>query len=202
MFEGATGCSDTGNRDAGVVDPPQRSGWNQVTSLLMQAPAAIAVLQGPDHVFELVNPLYEQMVGRRAEDLLGRPGQVVLHRVTDGKMWRIFDRMYETGEPHYAREVALRRSEYDEHPEELHWYNVVSQPTFDRDGAVEGILVHAVDVTEQVEARQRVEELAAELESERGRLSLGPRVGKIGTFDRDVVKDQVIWPSTLEALYV
>lgn len=182
-------------------EPRRGIGRSRVISLLMQAPAAVAVLKGPDHVFELVNPLYERMVGRQAKDLVGLRGQVALPKVTDGRMWEIFDRIYDTGEPFHAREVAVRRSQHDDSTGELSWYNVVSQPMFDRDGAVEGIFVHAVDVTEQVYARQRVEELAAELESERARLSLGQRVGKIGTFDRDVVNDRVIWTPDLEALY-
>ncbi len=187
--------------EPGDLEPQQDTGRNQATSLLMQAPAAIAVLRGPNHVFELVNPLYERMVGRKAGDLMGRPGRDVLPRVTDGRMWEILDRMYVTGEPYDAGEVELPRSQYDDHPGELSWYNIVSQPTFDHVGAVDGILLHAVDVTEQVRSRQRVEELVAELETERARLSLGQRVGKIGTFDRDVVHDRVIWAADLEALY-
>jgi hypothetical protein len=36
--------------------------------------------------------------------------------------------------------------------------NFVYQPWRDAHGEIDGILVHAVDVTEQVRARQRVEE--------------------------------------------
>ena len=182
-------------------DAPSPDAWHRITSLLMQAPAAIAVMRGPEHVFDLINPLYEQMVSRKAEELLGQPGRVVLPQVTDGRMWGILDRIYETGEPFSEREVAIDRPESRDGAGTTRWYNVVSQPTFGGDGTVDGILLHAVEVTEQVRARQRVEELAAELESERARLSLGQRVGKIGTFDRDIATGEVIWTSDLEALY-
>jgi PAS domain S-box-containing protein len=175
--------------------------WNRVTSLLVQAPAAIAVLRGPDYVFELANPLYELMVGRKAEELLGQPGRLVLPKVTDGRMWGALERVYSTGEPFSQREVEVPAAQEGDGPRGSRWFNVVSQPTFARDGRVDGIFIHAVEVTEQVQARHRVEELASELESERARLSLGQRVGKIGTFDRDVLTGQVIWTPDLEALY-
>nr|WP_235998585.1 PAS domain-containing protein [Hymenobacter sp. BT559] len=37
----------------------------------MQAPAAICLLQGPDFVYELVNPSYQRLFAGR--QLLGRP---------------------------------------------------------------------------------------------------------------------------------
>jgi DNA-binding response OmpR family regulator len=39
--------------------------------LLMQAPAVICVFRGPEHVYELANPLYQQLLGNRP--LLGKP---------------------------------------------------------------------------------------------------------------------------------
>ncbi|MDP9169750.1 MAG: response regulator, partial [Acidobacteriota bacterium] len=47
----------------------ERTRWR---ALLMQAPALIAVLRGPEHVFELVNPPYCQFIGRRPEELIGK----------------------------------------------------------------------------------------------------------------------------------
>ena len=48
----------------------KRAGSNLYT-LFMQAPAIICALRGPDHVFDLVNPLYRQLFGER--ELLGKP---------------------------------------------------------------------------------------------------------------------------------
>jgi PAS domain S-box-containing protein len=167
----------------------------------MQAPAAIAVMAGPEHVFELVNPLFEQMVGRNADDLLDKPGRQALPKVTDGHMWEVFDRVYTTGEPFSAHELPLLVHGDGNPNGQQRWYNLVGQRTCSGNSAVEGVLIHAVEVTEQVLARHRAEELAAELEDERARLSLGQRVGKIGTFDRDVRTRKVIWTPDLEALY-
>lgn len=185
--------------ERGPVDAPRSAGCDSLKSLFMQAPTAIAVMRGPEHVFELVNPPYEQMVGRKAEELLGKPGRKVLPKVTDGRLWEVFDRMYATGESFSAQERALPFDHLGDAAER--WYNLVAQPTWDGEGAVEGIVLHAIEVTEQVRARHRVEELATELESERARLSLGQSIGKIGTFDRNIQTGEVIWTADLEALY-
>ena len=169
--------------------------------LFTQAPAAMAVLEGPDHVFALVNPQYAEMVGRPARDLIGQPGRTVLPRVTDGRMWDVLDRVYESGESYSAREVVFDLESSDGRDRTRRWYNFVVQRTRSDDGMTDGIFVHAIDVTELVQSRLRVEHLAAELELERARLSLGQRVGKIGTFDRNVRKDEIVWTPDLEILY-
>ncbi len=46
----------------------------QLFELLMQAPAMIALLQGPQHVYELANRFYMEQVGQR--DILGKPIRV------------------------------------------------------------------------------------------------------------------------------
>ena len=43
----------------------------RLTQLFTHAPVAIAVLRGPDHVYELANPRYRELVGGR--DVVGKP---------------------------------------------------------------------------------------------------------------------------------
>jgi PAS domain S-box-containing protein len=124
--------------------------------LFMQAPAAIALLRGPDHVFQLANPRYEELVGRR--DLVGQRGRDALPELSAQGIWDVFDRVYETGVPFVGKEfpVRLERSA----GQHQGFFNFVAQPTFDFKGAVEGVLIHAVEVTEQVHARQTMEAMA------------------------------------------
>jgi PAS domain-containing protein len=42
----------------------------QLTDLFQQAPAFFAVLRGAEHVFEMTNPLYQELIGRR--NLIGK----------------------------------------------------------------------------------------------------------------------------------
>ncbi len=177
----------------------ERRGWP--LDLLMEAPAAMAVLRGPDHVYELVNPKYEYFVGKDAAQLLGKPGRLALPDLARQGVWDVFDRIFTEDEAFNGEEFAVNLPTPDGRSFQNRYFNFIGQPTHDAQGRVDGILIHAVEVTEQVHARRQVEELARQLETERARLDLGQRVGKIGTYDRDLITGQVIWTPGLEALY-
>jgi two-component system CheB/CheR fusion protein len=125
--------------------------------LFMEAPAAIAVLRGPEHVFELANPLYVQSIGAR-RDVVGKPIRGVLPELAGQGIFELLDRVYATGEPYEGREVPVRLDRHGGGTLDDLYFNFVYQPTRDAMGAVDGILVHAVDVTESVLARRRAEE--------------------------------------------
>jgi PAS domain S-box-containing protein len=140
--------------------------------LFMQAPAIIAVLSGPEHRFELVNPLYLQMTGRRdASQLLGKTVRDARPEVVEQGYLEALDRVYRTGEPFVANESLITLDRRGDGSLEDVYLNFVYQPIRDPAGKVNGILLHAVDVTEQVRARQRVEALAAALAEERQRFA-------------------------------
>ena len=53
----------------------------RMTSLFSHAPVAIAVLRGPDHVYELANPRYRDLVGGR--EVVGQPIREALPELAD-----------------------------------------------------------------------------------------------------------------------
>ena len=129
--------------------------------IFMQAPAAIATTSGPMHVFESVNPLFVKVIGER--DFIGRPVREALPELEGQPFFDLLDRVYRTGEPVTGSEVpATIRPPGDSGPRQ-HYFNFVYQPLVAPDDSVSGIMIHAVDVTDQVVARQSVEEAAAEL---------------------------------------
>jgi len=122
--------------------------------LFMQAPAIICVLRGPTHIYELVNPPYAQFVGKR--DLLGKPMHEVLPELEGQGMYELLDQVYTTGEPCIGNEVRVElKREQSGFLEEV-YFNFVYQPIHTHTGEVEGIMVYAVDVTEQVRSRQQL----------------------------------------------
>jgi signal transduction histidine kinase len=127
--------------------------------VFQRAPALIAVLRGPEHVFELVNDPFEQLVGER--DFVGKPLLEAFPEAAEQPTTRLLDEVYRTGEPFVGNEVL---SEVDrDGSREEGYFNFLYQPLRDADGNVDGIFLHAVDVTEQVVARRRVEQQAAEI---------------------------------------
>jgi PAS domain S-box-containing protein len=135
---------------------------NRLGEVFRQAPAFLAVLRGKDHVFELANDSYDQLVGYR--DILGKPVARALPEVVDQGFIELLDRVLETGEAYHGREVSvlLRRSPNAE-PEER-YVNFVYQAIVEADGTRSGVVAHGTDVTEQVLARREVERLLEESE--------------------------------------
>ncbi|GAC1322392.1 MAG: hypothetical protein NVSMB22_09090 [Chloroflexota bacterium] len=139
-------------------------------ALFMQAPALIAVFRGPDHVFELVNPGFSEFLGER--DFIGQSIRDVVPDVADQGIFNLLDQVYTTGEQFVGNEAPISVNRPDG---ALHhgFFNFVLQPLRGTGGEVEGVMVHAVDVAEQVRARQRVEQLAAEREAILGQMAEG-----------------------------
>lgn len=140
----------------------------RLSAVFQQAPAFIATLRGPDHVFELANPSYEQLVGHRP--VLGLPVSEALPEVVEQGFIALLDNVYHSAEPFIGNEVPILLQRTPGAEMERRFLNFVYQPLVDADGTVSGILVHGVDVTEQMEARRTVEEQAIELEAQKEEL--------------------------------
>ena len=161
-------------------------------SLLMQAPALICVLRGPQHIYELANPLYLQLVGQR--DIIGKPLHEALPELAHQSFAQLLDQVYTTGTPFLVREMSVHIDRSNTGTLEEGFFNFVYQPSFDVAGKVNGILVHGVDVTELVKAR----EISRRSQQ---RLELAQLVGHIGTFEWEIPTNKILWTPELEALY-
>jgi len=117
--------------------------------LFMQAPAAIAVLRGPTLVFELANPLYLE-VARKNDDIIGKPIFQALPEIKGQTIEKILLDVYNTGKPYIGKEVMVKLMKHKTGIAEDVYFNFVYQPFLNEHGAVDGIMVHAVDVTDQV----------------------------------------------------
>lgn len=136
----------------------------QLDDLFMRAPVAIAILRGPQYTIELANPAICEFWGRSLEELLHRPVFEVLPEATGQGYEELLGGVLTTGVPYQAQEISvtLRRKGRLQQVS----FNVVYQPSYNPDGSVGGIIVIANDVTEQVEARVRMEQLVAQVEQQ------------------------------------
>jgi PAS domain S-box-containing protein len=107
-----------------------------------------------------VNPMYERIVGRSREELLGH---TVLDFVVDERGKELVRQARDTGEPLQREEFAYR---FKGPPERAAYLSVTLAPIRDEQGRLSGLVLALVDVTEQVEARERmlsIERARAEL---------------------------------------
>jgi PAS domain S-box-containing protein len=133
----------------------ERQRFSDLTAL---APAAIGVLEGPEHRWVYVNENYVRVTGRlSASEFLGKTVRETLPELVGQPFFGILDEVYRSSQPFVGSEmkVALDRTESGL-PEEA-YFDFVYQPMFSAGGQVEGILIHAVEVTEKVLARRKLE---------------------------------------------
>ena len=125
--------------------------------LIGEAPVGIAVVSGPDHRYELANRQYLEIPGGADSPMLGGTIAEVFPEVVAGGALGMVEEVYRTGQTVSAHEyeATVRAGR-----ERTYW-NVHHVPLFDTDGQVERVLILAQEVTEQVQARRRIEELAA-----------------------------------------
>ena len=133
--------------------------------VFQQAPAFLAVLRGPEHVFTLINDAYAQLVGHR--DIVGRPVRQALPEIQGQGFLELLDQVMRTTTPFIGREVSVMLARTPGAAPEERFVDFSYLPLLEGDGVPAGIIAHGTDVTEQVLARRQVEALLAE--SERAR---------------------------------
>ncbi len=114
-------------------------------ALFEQAPGIMAVLRGPEHVFELTNQSYLQLIGHR--QVVGKTAREALPEVVGQGFFELLDRVYTTGEPFVGHALPLRLQLVPGGPLEERYVDFVYQPIRDAGGAVSGIFVEGSDVT-------------------------------------------------------
>jgi signal transduction histidine kinase/CheY-like chemotaxis protein len=123
--------------------------------LLMQAPAFVCVLEGPQHRFVFINRRYRQLLGPR--DLIGLNVRDAAPEIVGQGYLELLDTVYRTGEPFVGDATLLKLDRRGNGELEDIYITFVYQPIRDEDGAVSGIFVHGFEVTDQVRAREASE---------------------------------------------
>nr|WP_314624976.1 PAS domain S-box protein [uncultured Noviherbaspirillum sp.] len=122
--------------------------------LFSHSPSFLALLHGPDHVYEMVNPSYLQLIGHR--DVVGLPVRTVLPEVAEQGYLVLLDQVYRTGVPYSASAAAVYLQRTPDAAPELRMLDLLFQPRRDAAGNVSGILVNGNDVTETHAAQEKL----------------------------------------------
>jgi diguanylate cyclase (GGDEF)-like protein/PAS domain S-box-containing protein len=120
---------------------------DSLRKLFQQAPGFVAVLRGPDHVFEIINSAYQQHVGPR--ELIGRPLREAVPEAVEQGFLDLLDQVYTSGTPYVGKAVPLTLHSQPETEPVTSYVDFVYQPITADDGSVTGIFVQGQDVTGQ-----------------------------------------------------
>ena len=127
--------------------------------LFQQAPGFICILHGSQHVFELANDAYYQLVGHR--EIIGHVLAEVLPEVVSQGFLEKLDRVYRTGQPFIGRALPIQLQRVAGGELEQRYIDLIYQPIFDADQNVTGIFVQGNDVTEAYTLAQEIAYQAA-----------------------------------------
>lgn len=133
-------------------------------AVIAQAPVAMCILTGPEHIIAVANHLMVELWGKPLTQVINKPVFEALPDARGQGLEGILQNVYNTGESFYASEmpVSLIRNGVAE----VVYQNFVYQAYRVAEGQIAGIIATTIDVTEQVQARHELLEIKKRLEAE------------------------------------
>ncbi|PBJ15966.1 PAS domain S-box protein [Flavobacterium sp. ACN6] len=127
---------------------------SRLKSVIDQTPAATLILKGDNLVIEQINKQMLQLIGR-GEEIVGMPLIDVLPELEGQYVWEQVQNVYYKGIAFNQSEVLVPHNRTGQL--ENYFYNLAYRPLIE-EGKITGMIQVAVDVTQQVVARQKMQE--------------------------------------------
>ena len=134
--------------NASPTQDPDYQRRREFAGLFEEAPLFMALLHGPGHHVEFVNPGYRRLIGHR--DIVGRRVVDELEDAAAQGYVAMLDQVYRSGAPYSATGARYAVQALPGGPTVDRYVDFVFQPVRDPAGAVNGILVLGSDVTDRV----------------------------------------------------
>jgi PAS domain S-box-containing protein len=141
-----------------VTATAQELQLRSLRQMFAQAPGFMCFLRGPEHVFEIVNGSYLQLVGHR--DVVGMRARDALPEVIEQGFIDLLDNVYTSATAFLGKELPVQLQRTPGAELEECFLDFIYQPIRDPGGTVVGIFVQGQDVT--VQHRAEMERSLAE----------------------------------------
>ncbi|MCX2740777.1 sensor histidine kinase [Pontibacter anaerobius] len=132
-----------------------------LNDIFQQAPVGITMLRGSQYIIDIANPGVCEIWRVKPEEALGKPILEVIPEAIEQGFKDLLDRVMTTGVPFVAYESPLVLERNGK--QETVYLNFVYHPLRDDQGFVTGVIAVAIDISEQVKARQKIESINKEL---------------------------------------
>ncbi len=126
-------------------------------NMILQAPVAMCIMLGPEHTVEIANDMMLKLWGKPVADVMNKPIFEGLPDAREQGLEQLLENVYKTGETFTAYEMPVSLLRYGKYEDV--YQNFVYEPYRDSDGTILGVLAITVDVTPQVTARRKIEEV-------------------------------------------
>lgn len=126
-------------------------------SVMESTAVGLAVIRGPDCVFEMVNPAYQALSPFR--EMLGRPFEAVWPEAAE-RILPIFHQVIEGGVPFEAVDMRVDIQRSPGGPVEESYFSFACRRLPGHPGEAPAVLVHVLDTTQLVLARRQAEDRA------------------------------------------
>ncbi len=163
----------------------------RMNELFMKAPVGVTFLNRNNFVIEYANSAMCDMWNRYSpEEVVGRPVFDVV--VEQAELRIILERIVRTGTNFTATDAPVLLGRNGEI--KTCYFDLIFEPLRDGDNAVNGIIGIAVDVTEKVEARFKLEDAEQ-------RLRLATEATGLGTWELDLRTERIIYSPWIAEIF-
>jgi diguanylate cyclase (GGDEF)-like protein/PAS domain S-box-containing protein len=114
--------------------------------LFDRAPGFVAFTRGPEHIYEMANPAFYELLGYR--NLIGKPMREAVPELEQSVLVRM-DEAYQSGNAFVGRKKQLFLQEHPGADRSAVYVDFVMQPIAEADGSISGLVIQGHDITEQ-----------------------------------------------------
>lgn len=139
----------------------------RLARVFAQAPFAVAITEGPEHIVRSLNEMQRKLIGFRGLDVLNQPARRVLTDPEIAPIFEVLDEVFRQQTARVVRELRLGWDRRGNGQIDFGYFDVVMEPIIGDAGEVEGLLCFSTDVSDSVNARMAVSQARDEAERAR-----------------------------------
>lgn len=146
--------------DVNVIQKALAESERNFRTMILLAPVAMTLMRGPSLVIEIANDSMIELWGKDKASVMNKPYFEALADTRNQGLEEILSNVYHTGNTFTALESPVSFLRHGQ--TETAYLNFVCEPYRDGDGNIVGVLGIAIEVTDQVLARHKIEEVVEE----------------------------------------
>lgn len=123
----------------------------RLADIFREAPVGVALLKGPDHVYEFANAVHTEFLAGRG--VIGLPIRRALPELHGQGIFELLDSVYASGKTYKGHSFPIEMLDSESGQLKRRYFEFVYQPLWDDSETPTGIAVVGIDVTELMSAR-------------------------------------------------